>query len=256
MFLSAANVSAMQSAPVHPKSARRYLVLALEWDRPLLDAFVGNMQPRRRTNWAAWSLRMDNLELLRKMDPELTENPVYNTPEGGWLVGGCRHEAYLRSIQYKIPLRLVDGKVWISRWVGPKRSRLAEGMSFPNAIEFDLEGLKTLDQVASWFIARGVLGCRVEKTKATYRLGQLEVETRLSHSSHRVRVSRTAASSDYTLATVDYRLYWDKTMHVWERRVVAGQDIVEVFDEESSEKFPDRRMIFQMMELMAGINPS
>lgn len=249
-------MKAIRSAPVHPKSALRYLVLALEWDRPLVDAFLHGMYPWRRTNWAAWTLRMDNLELLRKMDPELTENPVYNTPGGGWLVGGCRHEAYLRSIQYKIPLRLVDGKVWISRWVGPKRSRLAEGMSFPNAIEFDLEGLQTLDQVASWFTERGVLGRRVEKTKATYRLGQLEVETRLSHGNHRVRVSRTAASSGETLAIVDYRLYWGEPTHFWERRVVAGQDIVEVFDEESSEKFPDRRMIFQMMELMAGINPS
>lgn len=206
--------------------------------------------------WAAWTLCVDNRELLQKMRPILHAQPVYRHGRGGWLMGGCQQTARRRPIQYKIPLKLVGGRVWISRWVGAKRSKLAPGMDLPAAIAMDLEGLDTLDQVEKWFRDRGVLGEQVAGSTEKYTLDRLEVETRLASSNHRIRVSRKDASGAMTQATVEYRLYWEETRFYWERRVVVGLDIVEIFDEETANKHSDRRMIIQMLESMAGINAS
>lgn len=247
----------MQPVPVHPNYARRYFVLALGWDQPLLDAFIDNMVPAHRTRWAACALRTDNLELLQKMVPNYTVNGTSYIQRKGWLVGGRAATADRVSILYTIPAQLVDGKVWISRWVGSKRSRLSSelGMGLPQAIQFDLEALQTFDQVERWLLERGILGKSLDGPKTRYALNQLVVETKLSPMNHRVRLIRISALDRRELTTVEYSLYWEKTGSQWERRVRAGVDVVEILDELIDEKYSDRRAIFQMMELLSGINP-
>jgi hypothetical protein len=232
----------------HPHFARRYFIAALGWDQPLLEAFRQNMRRWVYTKWIASALRSDNLALLQKVNPR--EEPVLEE-RWCWTIGGSPSTPLRRRILYGVQHHLSEGKIWISRWVGQKRSKLQQGMGLDQAIAMDLEALETISQVGHWFGARGVAAEATAKNTAIYRLGRLKVATKLAAGNHRVRLTLKTSPGGPFQANADFRMYWYEGGFTWEQQVVTDDETTELFDEETMEKRTDRATIFRTMELLS-----
>jgi hypothetical protein len=235
----------------HPHFARHYFVAALGWDQPLLEVFIANMKRGVYTKWIAAALYSDNLPLLQKANPGAEQIPKRRRC---WTIGGSPETPSRRSIVYGVQETLEDGKLWINRWVGSKRSKLqsAKGMGLAQVIEMDLEALETLSQIGHWFEARGVAASETLKKTAIYRLGQLEVSAKLAARNHRVSLTLRRSHSSVCKASADYSMRWHKDGFAWDQEVFIGNDMAGVVDGKTAERRTGRSTIFLMLELLDG----